>query len=284
MDDRNLHRWREQAREHAIAEPEIDRWLGLARPHLTLYRAQTDPAATDASPADPPVVGYRGGRPSLPPDVEWAGESGFVAAVDCAALPRDLPGFPLPEDGHLLFFHFDHGDQPSFLGGDGWVSYMPAETVTAERDPAHSTDMYDEAVRKGVEPEPFPLQCWQHWDPPNLECHGEFGFGSPGPFIESMPEGFMELVRVLEDPRPAHVRDNETLVLGGYCRTESDACAGAEYTDSEHRKWRLLASMVRDVYDGREGVPHLIHWIIREDDLAARNFEDVQTHTVCLWA
>ena len=236
--------------------------------------------------ADAPVVGYRGGLPSLPPDVEWSGESDFVAAVDCAALPRDLPGFPLPEDGHLLFFHFNHGEQPSFLGHDGWVSYVPAGTATAERARARSADMFDEAVRSGVEPEPFPLQCWRVWDVPNLECHGEFGFGSgsPGHFVELMPEGFLDLLMALEDPRPAYVRDNETLALGGYCKTESDACASAQHTDPEHRRWRPLASMVRDVYDGREGVPHLVHWIIREDDLLARNFEDVQTHTVCLWA
>ena len=166
------------------------------------------------------------------------------------------------------------------MGGDGWVTYIPAGTATTER--ADSTDMYDEAVRRGIEPERFPLQCWRHWDPPNLECHGEYG--SPDRFIEHMPEGFMDTLRALEDPRPAYARDNEIMELGGYCKTESDACASAEHTDPSHRKWRLLASIVRDVYDGQEGVPHLVHWIIREDDLAARNFEDVQTHTVCLWA
>lgn len=284
MDEQNLGRWREQALEHAIPEAEIDKWLGLARPHLTLYRAQNDPAAAAVPGTDAPVVGYRGGRPSLPPEVEWPGESDFVAAIDCAALPRDLPGFLLPANGHLLFFHFGHGEQPSFVGCDGRVSYVPAGTAAVERPRTHSADMFDEAVRQGVEPERFPLQCWQHWDPPNLECHGEFGFGPPDRFIELMPKGFLDLVMVLEDPRPAYVRDNETLVLGGYCRTESDACARAEYADPEHRKWRLLASTVRSVYDGREGVPHLVHWIIREDDLAAQNFEDVQTHTVCLWA
>jgi hypothetical protein len=168
------------------------------------------------------------------------------------------------------------------VGCDGWVSYVPAGKATAERAPARSTDMLGEALRSGVEPERFALQCWRHWDVPNLECHGEFG--SRDRFLELMPKGFMELMRALEDPRPGYVRDNETMVLGGYCRTESDACAAAEYTDPEHRKWRLLASMVRGIYDGREGVPHLVHWIIREDDLAAHNFEDVQTHTVNLWA
>ena len=282
MDEPNLHRWREQAREHAMPEAEIDRWLALARPHLTLYRAQADPTAADAPTVAAPVVGYRGGVPSLPPDAEWFGESDFVAAVDCAALPSDLPDFPLPEDGHLLFFHFGHGEQPSFLGCDGWVSYVPAGTATAERAPSQSTDMFDQALRHGVEPEPFPLRYWRHWDLPNLECHGEYG--SRDHFVETMPAGFIDLLMALEDPRPAYVRDNETIVLGGYCRTESDACARAEHTDPEHRKWRLLASMVRDIYDGSEGVPHLVHWIIRADDLAARNFEDVQTHTVCLWA
>jgi hypothetical protein len=72
-----------------MPEAEIDRWLALAHPHLTLYRAQTDPTAADAPAVAPPIVGYRGGLPSLPPGVEWFGESDFVAAVDCAALPSD---------------------------------------------------------------------------------------------------------------------------------------------------------------------------------------------------
>jgi hypothetical protein len=275
MDDHNLHRWREQAREHGIPEPDIDQWLDLARPHLTLHKAQDDPAAADA-----PIVGYRGGHPSLPPDAEWSEGYDFVASIDCAALPSDLPGFPLPKDGHLLFFHTDDGLQSVNLGYDGRVLYVPAGTATVER--TGPTNGLDEAPHRAAEPERFPLQCWPHWDPPNLECHGDFG--SPDRFIELMPKGFPELLLHLEDPRPAYARDNEAMALGGYCRMESDACGGATYTDPEHKRWRLLASAYRDIRDGRDDVPFLVHWIIREDHLAEQVFNHVKTYSWCLWA
>jgi hypothetical protein len=80
MDTHYLQVWREQARERGIPEPDIDQWLGLARPLLWLHKVQDDPAAANA-----PVVGYRGGHPSLPLDVEWPGGPDFAASVDCAA-------------------------------------------------------------------------------------------------------------------------------------------------------------------------------------------------------
>jgi hypothetical protein len=35
IDTHHLQAWREQAREHGIPEPDIDQWLGLARPLLS---------------------------------------------------------------------------------------------------------------------------------------------------------------------------------------------------------------------------------------------------------
>lgn len=274
MGDHDLQRWRDQAREHGMPESDIDQWLGLARPHLTLHKAQDDPAAADA-----PIVGCRGGHPFLPPDVEWSGEPDFLASVDCAALPSGLPGLPLPKDGHLLFFHYDvTGDNDSY-GDDGRVLHIPAGTATAER--VITTSRVDEALRRGEEPARFPLQCWPYWDPPNLECHGEFG--SPDHFIELMPAGFIELLTHLEDPRPAYARDNIAIVLGGYCKMEWDPCGVAAYTDPEHKKWRQLASMDRYIYDGQDSVPFSVHWVIREDDLAEQNFDQVKTYSRNLW-
>jgi pimeloyl-ACP methyl ester carboxylesterase len=85
MDTHYLQVWREQARERGIPEPDIDQWLGLARPLLWLHRVQDDPAAANA-----PVVWCRGGHPSLPLDVEWPAGPDFVASVDCAAVAITL--------------------------------------------------------------------------------------------------------------------------------------------------------------------------------------------------
>ena len=128
----------------------------------------------------------------------------------------------------------------------------------------------------------FLLQCWPYWDPPNLECHGEFG--SPDHFIELMPPGFDEVLRHLEDPRPDYARDNEAMALGGYCHFEWDPCGAAAHTDPELKKWRLLASMDRHIYDGQDGVQFSVHWVIRENDLAEKNFDQVKTYSWKRWA
>jgi Domain of unknown function (DUF1963) len=262
MDNHHLQVWREQAREHGIPEPDIDQWLGLARPLLGLYKIQHDSAAADA-----PIVGYRGGHPSLPSDVEWSGEPDFIASIDCAALPSDLRGFPLPKDGHLLFFHYTEymGPECDCPDDDGRVLYIPAGTATAER--GITTDTHPE-----VEPERFPLQCSPCWDPPHDCC---------GP----VPDSFDQLMQDLEDPRPTHARDNEEMLLGGYCNTwTSDPCELAEYSDPEHKKWRRLASMHRHLIMNGEALPFLVHWMIREDDLAEQRFDRVKTYTEDLFS
>lgn len=265
MDDHSLHVWRAQAREHGIPEPDIDAWLGLARPALVLHKVSADPAAAA------PVVGYRGGHPALPPDVEWSGVPDFVAALDCAALPAELPGFPLPEDGQLLFFHCTEYDGPEcdFPEHAGRVLYVPAGTATTER--VVTNEHLDEAVRRQVEPERFSLQCAAYWDPPH-NCR-------------PIPDGFDQLMQNLADPRPAHARDNEEMLLGGYCNTlRGDPCELAEYTDPEHKKWRRLAFMPRDLIFQGEAMPFLVHWIISEDDLAEHRFDRVRTYTEDLFA
>ena len=264
MDTHYLQVWREQAREHGIPEPDIDQWLGLARPLLWLHKVQDDPAAANA-----PVVGYRGGHPSLPLDVEWPGGPDFVASVDCAALPSDLRGFPLPEDGHLLFFHNTEymGPECDSPDDDGRVLYIPAGTATAER-------VINTGRHLKVEPERIPLQCSPCWDPPHDCC---------GP----IPDGFGQLTQHLEDPRPAYLRNgaDDAMLLGGYCTTWTvDRCELAEYTDPEHKKWRRLAFMPRDLIMNEEALPFLVHWIIREDDLAGKRFDRVKTYAEDLFA
>jgi Domain of unknown function (DUF1963) len=264
MDTHYLQVWREQAREHGIPEPDIDQWLGLARPLLWLHKVQDDPAAANA-----PVVGYRGGHPSLPLDVEWPGGPDFVASVDCAALPSDLRGFPLPEDGHLLFFHNTEymGPECDSPDDDGRVLYVPAGTATAER-------VINTGRHLKAEPERIPLQCSSCWDPPHDCC---------GP----MPDGFGQLTQHLEDPRPAYLRNgaDDAMLLGGYCTTWTvDRCELAEYTDPEHKKWRRLAFMPRDLIMDEEALPFLVHWIIREDDLAGKRFDRVKTYAEDLFA
>jgi hypothetical protein len=71
----------------------------------------------------------------------------------------------------------------------------------------------------------------------------------------------------------------------GYCTTWTvDRCELAEYTDPEHKKWRRLAFMPRDLIMNEEALPFLVHWIIREDDLAGKRFDRVKTYAEDLFA
>jgi hypothetical protein len=235
MDDQYLQIWREHARGLGLAEPAIDRWLRLARPQLALHKVT---------------------------DIEWSGAPDFIASIDCAALPSNLPGFPLPKDGHLLFFHYVEwgGVESQYPEGDGQVLYIPAGTATSER--IITANRHPE-----VEPaERFPLQCSLYWDPTHGCC---------GP----IPDIFDQLT-ALEDPRPAYVRNMDVeMLVGGYCFTEtSGPCDLAEYSDPEHKKWRQLAHMERDLSDHGEPLPFFVRWVIREDDLAEQRFDRVQTH------
>jgi hypothetical protein len=263
MDDRYLQVWREQARELGLPGPAIDQWIGLARPQLALHVVTDDPGAADA-----PIVGYRGGHPSLPAEIEWPGTPNFIASIDCAALPHDLPGLPLPKDGHLLFFANNEyfGPECECPDNDGRVLHVPAGTATSER-------VITTSIQPEVEPGQFPLQCSPYWDPP----HGCCGL---------IPDDFDELMRVLKDPRPAYVRDlNVEMLLGGYCFTNrSDPCEDAAYSDPEHEKWRQLAHMDRDLIMQGEPLPFYVRWIIREDDLAGQRFDRVKTYTEDLFA
>ncbi|WP_240929286.1 DUF1963 domain-containing protein [Streptomyces coryli] len=93
------------------------------------------------------VVGRLGGLPRLPEGVVWPAWEGhgplsFVAAVECAALPRGELDVVLPEGGTLAFFCFDGSvddgdalvmpdDRESWAGAR--VLYVPAEADAVER-------------------------------------------------------------------------------------------------------------------------------------------------------
>lgn len=109
-------------------------WSGLFRPGIRLHAGGEGPA-----------VAQLGGNPALPDDVEWPvwpehGPLSFVAAVDCAALPRDYLTIPLPDAGTLLFFYFDGSYPPACdLGAvpedaeGSRVLFVPAGTPVTER-------------------------------------------------------------------------------------------------------------------------------------------------------
>lgn len=108
--------------------------MRLARPQLRL-RFQERKTGDEKY-----VVGYAGGRPMLPNDVEWpamgpgyvAGATlEFVAAVDCSALPAGALDIPMPDAGTLLFF-LDLWAYPTDTDSSTLI-YVPPGTPVSER-------------------------------------------------------------------------------------------------------------------------------------------------------
>ncbi|MCR6484210.1 YwqG family protein [Amycolatopsis sp. OK19-0408] len=139
-------------------------WTGLMRPGIRLTPA-----------GEGPRVARLGGDPELPAEAEWPtwpgeGPLNFVAALDCAALPREYLSIPLPAAGTLLFFYFD-GDRRSVQADSAAVEdaegsrvlFVPAEVpVTARRAPEGvvpypAQEQYAEIVATAPERSTF---CW----------------------------------------------------------------------------------------------------------------------------
>jgi hypothetical protein len=106
-------------------------------------------------------VGRSGGLPRLPVGMEWpsaeCGPLPFVAALDCAALPR-VDGLALPEDGSLLFFlHHEWAYDAFSVTGEqqfARVVYVPAGVDTEPaKEPDHDEHMFYDVTRDFVGPE-----------------------------------------------------------------------------------------------------------------------------------
>ncbi|MEU9782190.1 DUF1963 domain-containing protein [Streptomyces phaeochromogenes] len=237
-----LDDYRVAARKRGVPEDLLDRALRLARPRLELR-------STEGS--DAPVVGQYGGRPQLPPDVEWTGFPAFVASVDCAAVPVGELDIQLPEDGHLLFFA--NNSEPSYVPGptqEGRVVYVPAGTATTERVPSEEDAPYTF--------EPYPLRC-------RLD--------------RFMPDtnhdiADKETVRLIHPYLVDHWEETTTgeLTLGGYASVIHHDPAPWPVTDDE--AFIMLARADFTFVD--TPLSCAASWLIRPRDLAERNFEGVR--------
>lgn len=252
---------RQAARERGIPESVIELWLGLARPQLVFSRIEDHNGAADAQTA-----GRYGGHPALPADVDWDGYPDFTAEIDCAALPPDLPGFPLPKHGTLLLFGskeepFDYSDAEAERRGR--VLYIPAGTPTSERIPPSSPDYPDYYCV------PFLLRCTQHWTLPDSE--------DPTVFLNEEYSALFEqydLNSLMTDSAGAGV-----LSLAGHgIAVQDHPCLS--YSDEQRcgsSNWRLLAESTATL--GPHGFDGSFFWSIPAEDLNARRFDRVMFDT-----
>ena len=240
-----LQVYRDYARERGIPEDVTDRVLRPARPRIELR---------PAGYGEGPVVGHYGGLPSLPADVERP-VADFIASVDCAALPVGALDIPLPEDGRLLFFANTSEWQWDDEDRGGRVVYVPPGTATAEPMPAEDDDLN---IGKS-----FPLHGQVDWNLPGVSS---FDAVEADEEWESL---FDECGRdAFDDGGPGE------LTLGGYaCPAWDDPCL-RRWPEDDDEAWLLLAQATYRFADAPlDGIGF---WMIRRQDLAEKNFENVK--------
>ncbi|HET6703845.1 YwqG family protein [Amycolatopsis sp.] len=284
--------WRDRlsALAHQLLPAEVAAaWTGLFRPGIRLV-----------SEGEGPPVGRIGGAPMLPEDVGWPewpgrGPLDFVAAVDCAALPREFLSIPLPAAGTLLFFYFDgfrrgSEDEPLLEDAEGSrVLFVPADVPVAERTapegpvPYPALDVFAEVVATAPEREHILLDRTTVASGESLaeavevveivggyaesDVFGELAAQARGRGREHQIGGFAAPVQgAVENEIAAEV-------LGGY---------GDPRLAEEAARWVLLAQLdTDDKTDMTWGDAGMLYWVIRTDDLEAGRFDRARCTLQC---
>jgi uncharacterized protein YwqG len=271
------------ARQHLTAE-DAATWIGLLRPafHLRTHVAGE------------PVVGYLGGSPLLPEDVEWPtwdehGPLTFIGAVDCGALPVKDLDIPLPEDGALLFFYFDGQiddseaitealtpDADTTAVGSR-VLYVPADAEMAERAAPELLAAYSRILLGGdvIATDP-------DFDHPAFRAAFADPYDPASPHPALAGDEFDTAVdEVRRTQTPYHQIAGYARPVQGSVENETarsvypvkDAAAlSARAALAEQLV--LLAQIDSDYSNEMSwGDAGALYWLIRPDDLAARDFD-----------
>ena len=276
-----LSPFRDKAIAQGIPADEVERWLDIARPCVTLTEE-----------GDGPVVGRFGGPLMLPVGTPTP-VFPFLASIDLAALPDDATDLPLPPDGRLLLFAYPDNDGEPVNVGE--VVYVPVGTAVEERDTTSEVWFEIDEFREIVEAYPrgrlraTSLACLPYHYAVRTPEHPH---GEPLP---GHPRS-RELVEVWEATR----KDIATwgrLRIGGYASEEVNhldpldevvSCAvrgaeagqwgGGEVVSGAVEDWVLLADWDTHI-KGMEGAT--VHWGIQREDLAARRFD--RTFVTAFW-
>ncbi|MEV6906079.1 TnsA-like heteromeric transposase endonuclease subunit [Amycolatopsis sp. NPDC051071] len=265
-------------------------WIELFQPGIRLVSSDTGPR-----------VGHLGGNPALPDAMDWPtwarrGPLTFIAAVDCATLPREFVTIPLPDAGTLLFFYFDgrysaDEDQPAIAEDvDGCrVIFVPAGEPVIERTapaglaPYPRRDVFAEVVATAPEREHILLD------------HTETASGVPlAEAVESVlgpgragTDVFGELTWEANGDIPQHQVGGFASPVQGAVENEiAAAVLEGEWSDprlsEEAARWVLLAQFDSDENtDMLWGDVGTLYWLIRTDDLKAGRFDAARCTMQC---
>ncbi|MFG2259185.1 DUF1963 domain-containing protein [Streptomyces mirabilis] len=268
-----LRPFRDEAIARDLPVDDVERWLGTARPCVTLTRD-----------GDGPVMGRFGGPLLLPADVPDPAHP-FVASIDLAALPADATDLPLPPDGHLLLFAFpETSDDDDTMGS---VVYVPAGTAVTERD-RNAWNTFDFEDDEAMF-EAFPQGPLRAMASVSLPYHHAVEFlGEPGSGPLPGHPRSEELVEVWDSTQDA-IAPAGPLQIGGYAWEEAiytDPVAMAAFravkaaeagrwdgpVSGDVSDWVLLADWQAGMdVEGWESAT--VHWVIQREDLAAWRFD-----------
>jgi hypothetical protein len=258
-------------------------WIELLRPGFHL-REQNE---------GEPLVGFLGGLPLLPADVqwpEWAGHGplSLVAAVDCGEIPASGLDIPLPDSGMLFFFYFNgvgpdavqYLDPDSIKGGTR-VIYVPEGTEdVAEREAPEGLEPFPrilltgELIATAPDNENAALVA-AYGDPDAEDAYTEYPYDGDG-------DGFYDaLTSFRRDHSPHHRIGGYALPKAGSVTKEAAhvLAPGDGDTAKEERRALLsdLVMLLQIDSDGRAamewGDTGRLYWLIRREDLAARDFD-----------
>ncbi|MGW3964820.1 YwqG family protein [Amycolatopsis sp. NPDC005003] len=264
-------------------------WIALSRPGIRLVPG-----------GEGPRVGRIGGAPAMPADLPWPewpgrGPLDFLAAVDCAALPREFLSIPLPEAGTLLFFYFDgfrreSEDEPLLEDVEGSrVLFVPAGVPVVERAapkgpvPYPAFDLAAEVVATAPEREHILLDQ-------TMTASGE-SLDEASEMVE-LPDGsagsevFGELAAQARGRGPEHQVGGFAAPVQGAVENEIAAEVLGDYRHprraEEAARWVLLAQIDSDdKTDMTWGDMGMLYWVIRTDDLEAGRFERARCTLQC---
>ncbi|WP_409184940.1 YwqG family protein [Amycolatopsis sp. VS8301801F10] len=266
------------------------KWIELFQPGIRLVSQGTGPR-----------VGQLGGNPALPEAKEWPvwadrGPLTFVAAVDCATLPREFVTIPLPEAGTLLFFCFDgrfaSADDEDHLrrDADGYrVLFVPAGTPVAERTPPSGLepyprrDVFAEIAATAPEREHLLLDRTTVASGASL---AEAVKDVLGPW-RSGTDVFGEMTWEINQGSPRHQVGGLAAPVQGAVENEVAAAVLEDGWDDprlkeEAARWVLLAQFdSAEETDMRWGDAGMLYWLIRTDDLRAGRFDAARCLMQC---
>jgi Domain of unknown function (DUF1963) len=262
---------------------DAETWIKLLRPgfHLRALNEGEEP------------VGWVGGVPRLPADVEWPvweghGPLNFIAAFDCARVPTKDLDIPLPESGTLLFFYYDGlgdgsvaFDDPDSVFNGTRVLHIPADAELAPAAAPEGTSPFPrlelggELIATAPDNENTALIA-AYGDPQDPVAYVEY------PTTDPDGTGFWDDVTAFRrDNWPHHRVGGYSLPVQGAVEPEgARAFHPGEEQEAETARKELATDLVLLIQidsDPRVGMAWAdagrLYWMIRREDLAAGRFD-----------